>query len=155
MNVDIRTLDSIRVAAIEHEGCYTGIAPCFERIFGWAGPKGLIGPSTQCYGVFHHDPKTTPAEELRSAACLSVGPEFAGDPEAGIVVTEIPAGDYAVTMFKGPYGDLESAYTALAEEWLPQSGRQPDARPCVEVYHNSPQDTAPEELLTEIHFPIQ
>ena len=37
-------------------------------------------------------------------------------------------------------------------QWLPANNREPEHGPCVEAYLNNPQQTAPEDLLTEIYL---
>jgi AraC family transcriptional regulator len=60
-----------------------------------------------------------------------------------------------VVTYKGPYSGLEAAYTALFGNWLPESGEEPADAPCYELYLNSPMDTAPEDLITEICLPLK
>ena len=154
MDVKIRSFDEIPVVAVRHVGDYAQLGGCFEKIIGWAASKGMLGPDVKCLGIFHDNPRETPLEELRSAACITVGSEVGDDVEAGVERVAIEGGDYAVATFEGPYHDLGSAYDGLLGHWLPQSGRELAPRPCFEIYLNSPTDTAPEHLLTEIHVPL-
>lgn len=39
--------------------------------------------------------------------------------------------------------------------WLPQSGEEVHDRPCMEIYRNSPLDTPPAELLTDLCLPLR
>ncbi len=56
---------------------------------------------------------------------------------------------------KGPYSDLPSGYAQLFGQWLPASGEEAADSPAFEVYLNSPMDTAPDDLLTEICLPLR
>lgn len=154
LEVNIRHVDPKRVAAIRHTGPYQEIGACFQRIMGWAFSKGCIGPETRILALYYDHPAEVPAAELRSAACVTAGQGFTGDPAAGVEAIDVEGGDYGVATFKGPYDQLELAYDWLFGQWLPQSGREPSDRPCVEVYLNNPQDTKPEDLLTEIYLPL-
>jgi len=58
-------------------------------------------------------------------------------------------------LHNGPYAELEKSYDWLYCNWLPQSGEQPADAPAYEEYLNSPQDTAPAELLTQICMPLK
>lgn len=51
---------------------------------------------------------------------------------------------------KGPYADMHKAY-----QWLPKSGREIRDTQMFEEYVNNPRDTAPPELLTDIHLPVK
>ncbi len=39
--------------------------------------------------------------------------------------------------------------------WLPESGEEPGDAPPHEVYLNAPQDTAPDDLLTDVVVPLK
>ena len=52
----------------------------------------------------------------------------------------------------GPYDQVGEAYAAL-DAWVAENGRQVIGPPR-EVYLNDPQTTAPEELLTEVVWPL-
>ena len=49
---------------------------------------------------------------------------------------------------------MKAAYQWLYGEWLVRSGREPADAPVFEAYLNSPVDTPPTELLTEICLPL-
>jgi len=68
---------------------------------------------------------------------------------------EIREGAYAVRRYKGPYANMKAAYQWLYGTWLPNSGRDAADAPGLEEYLNSPRDTAPGDLLTEIWLPIR
>jgi AraC family transcriptional regulator len=40
-------------------------------------------------------------------------------------------------------------------EWFPTSGREYRMDPCWEIYHNDPDKTPEEELLTDICIPLK
>ena len=72
----------------------------------------------------------------------------------GVAIATVAGGDYAVVRHKGPYTDVPDVYRWVFEQWLPTSGRAPREAPCVERYLNNPMDTAPSELLTDVHIPL-
>ena len=74
--------------------------------------------------------------------------------EAPLEYAQIAGGQYAVLRHKGPYADMKAAYQWLYE-WLPQSGREAANVPAFEEYLNTPRDTAPAELLTDIFLPLK
>lgn len=154
LEVELTDCPARRLAAVRHVGPYIQVGSAFQQLFAWAGPRGLFGPGTEVVGIYHDNPRTTPPEALRADACLTAPPGFEGDAAAGVGVVEIPAGRYAVGVHRGPYERLAEAYNWFACTWLAASGHTPDARPCFEVYLNSPMDTKPDDLLTAIHIPI-
>lgn len=64
----------------------------------------------------------------------------------------LPAGEYGVALHRGAYANLGDAYAAL-NGFLAAQGRQPTGV-VYEVYYNAPDEVAPDELLTEILFPL-
>lgn len=68
------------------------------------------------------------------------------------VAVDVPAAEVVATLHHGPYTEIGPAYEALTA-WLAEQERE-SVGPPREVYLNDPADTAPEELLTEIQFPL-
>jgi AraC family transcriptional regulator len=129
------------------------VGPVFERFVSWAGQRGLFGPNTKVIGIGHDDPNSVPAEKLRFDCCITVGDNF--QPEGEVGLQEIGGGEFAVITHRGAYEQLPDSYAFLYGFWLPASGRKVRAAPPFEVYHNSPRDTAPENLLTDINVPLE
>ena len=155
LDVQVRTLDPLRLAAIRHVGPYQAIGGAFERLMGWAFQRGLVGPGALTVGVYHDDPNVTSPDELRADAGVSVAADVQPDSSAGVSIVDVPRGEYAVGTLRGSYEQLPAAYDWLIGQWLPSSGREADDRPCLDVYRNSPMDTAPEDLVTEIYLPLK
>lgn len=152
MDVRIETVPVMRVAFVRHTGPYCDAGPAWQRLMAWAGPRGLFGPQTKMLGVCHDDPDVTPPDKIRYDACVTVDARL--QPEGDVGVQEVGGGEYAVTTHHGPYETLSQTYTQFCGEWLPASGRETRSAPPFEVYRNSPQNTAPADLLTDIYLPL-
>lgn len=86
------------------------------------------------------------------------------DIEAGFVVSEqlpeqgeiqsrtIPAGTYAICHYTGPYGELGPAYDSLTQ-FVAEKGYVPSGV-AYEFYLNGPNEVAPQDLKTDIMFPV-
>jgi AraC family transcriptional regulator len=121
-----------------------------------AGTLGLLNENTRSFGLYYGDPESVPAEELRSAACVTVAESDIAKIESDVyALQQIPKGQYATLLFKGPYPEIKAAYSWMFGEWLPNSGLQMGDFPPMEEYLNDPKETAPEELLTRIHCLIK
>jgi AraC family transcriptional regulator len=140
------------VAFLRHVGPYAAVGPTFGRFLGWAGRRGLFGPDTRVLAIYHDDPDVTPEDKTRCDCCVTVDEHF--QPEGEVGVQTIDGGDYAVLTHTGPYDRLCEAYRWLYGSWLPASGRELRDRPLFEIYLNSPQDTPPEGLVTEVYLAI-
>lgn len=148
MNVRIEKMPALRVAFIRHIGPYDQVGAAWGRLFAWAGPRGLLGPTMRYFGLCHSDPDVTPPEKVQYDACLVVGANV--QPEGDIGVQEVAAGEFAVAVHKGPYSTLGETYAMLCGQWLPASGRQPGSPPSMERYLNDPRSTPEDKLLTEV-----
>lgn len=153
MNVTIKKLPPLRVAFMRQVGPYDHAGKLWERFTMLLGKEGMLGGDTQFIGICHDDPAVTAPNRIRYDACVTVDAEFR--PRGEIGLQEIPRGDYAVLTHFGPYARLGESYAALLGQWLPRSGRTLRAAPCFEVYFNSPEETEPGDLITDIHAPLE
>jgi AraC family transcriptional regulator len=152
-DVTIQQIQPLRVAACDHTGSYMAIGKAFETLYGWFAVRQLLGPSTRSVGIYYDDPFSVAEDELRSRAGIVVDRAFTIEPP--LVETEIAGGRYAVLRHKGPYATMRAAYQWFYGPWLAQSGEEPADAPVFEAYLNSPQDTAPPDLLTDIYLPLR
>ena len=153
MDVRIEKIEPKRVAFMRHVGPYQEVGATWQRMMQFAGMRGLFGPHTMCMGLCHDDPEVTPPDKIRYDVCLAVRDDF--QPEGDVGVQEVFGGEYAVTRMHGPYEQLAQLYAELCGQWLPANGREPRSAPTVEVYHNSPQDTPPDKLVTDVYVPVK
>lgn len=149
MDVAITDQPELRIAAIRHIGPYHLIGDAFGRLGGIL--KAPSPPGTQMIALYHDDPDTTPAQNLRSDAGITL-PGHARCPD-GLIEHRVPAGKYAKAIHKGGYEGLPAAWHALKKEWLPKSGYRGSAS--YEIYVNNPMTTEKSELLTEIYLRLE
>lgn len=136
MNVTVIDLPAARVAYHRLIGPYGPRIGAFWRatVAPWIASNGL--DQQMCYGVGHDDPGITAPDKCRYDACVtlpdSVSDAFDGAGSATIAT--LPGGRYAVARFEGDPAALANAWTWLTRDWLPESGLQPDDRPCFEMF---------------------
>ncbi|WP_201862621.1 AraC family transcriptional regulator [Microvirga soli] len=152
-DVGIDTISPKTLIAVDHRGPYMNIGKSFDLLFTTLAQRGLIRPDLPMVGVYLDDPTSVPEDELRSKACVAVNEPVTVD--APLVSTQVRGGDHAVLKYKGPYGDMHAAYSWLYGQWLPSSGREAADAPVFEDYLNSPRDTPPTELRTDIYLPLK
>ncbi|MDM8522515.1 GyrI-like domain-containing protein [Desulfococcaceae bacterium HSG8] len=66
---------------------------------------------------------------------------------------EIPEGKIATCVHTGPYNEMETAYKAISQ-WMIEKGYEP-LGVAYEMYLNDPEQTPPQELKTQIVFPLK
>lgn len=153
MNVTIKPIKPLRVAFVRHVGPYCQVGKAWETLCTFLGKEGRLGGDCQFVGLSHDDPEVTPPDKIRYDACITVSDDF--QPHGDIGVQVIGGRDYAVMTHFGPYEKLNESYTKLLGQWLPRSGRELNAGPSLEFYLNSPENTAPEDLITDICTPLE
>jgi AraC family transcriptional regulator len=154
MLVDVVTQPTLRVAAVPHRGPYSQISEAFGRLGAIAGPAGWFAlPGPAMVAIYHDDPESVAPDDLRSDAGLVVPGEI--DLPQTVVERTLPAGRYARTEHAGPYDRLGDTWARFMGEWLPASGHRIRAGVSYECYKNTPMETPPDALRTDLYVPIE
>lgn len=156
--VEVKDLSKKTVAYVRHIGPYQGDSALFDalfqRLFRWAGPRGLLcGPDSQIMAVYYDNPEITAAEKLRTDVAVTVPEDTKVDGDVG--KTTLPGGKYALARFELKSDEYAQAWDALYGVWLPESGFQPDDRPCFELYHNDPREHPEGRCIVDICIPVK
>lgn len=152
-DIRIETAPETTVAGLPHKGSYMEIGAAFDRLGVELAHLAEKPKGASLAAVYFDDPDLTPVAELRSLAGIvlaegdTVPPGFAHHTQ--------PAGRQAVLTHRGPYAELSKAYAFLFGTWLAQSGETPRGVPAIERYLNTPQDTGPQDLVTEIAIALE
>jgi AraC family transcriptional regulator len=115
--------------------------------------NSLFNQNTMVFGVSHDDPDITDVEKLRYDACISKSKDV--KLEGNVEIRTIKGGNYAVFLHMGAYEKLIDTYNSIFGPWLGKNNIELRDVPCFEQYMNSPEETAPENLLTEIYIPVK
>lgn len=70
MDVNLQQVESFDVLTMSHTGSYMNIGNAFEKLFGWLGVRGLIGPQLRSVGIYYSNPDAVAESELQSDACM-------------------------------------------------------------------------------------
>ena len=157
-SVEVKDIPEMHVAYIRHIGPYAGdvqlFGKLFNKLFSWAGPRGLLRfPETKVITIYRDNPEITDESKLRTDVCITVPPDVKVDGEIGKAI--IPAGKYAIAHFEirpDQYGD---AWSAVYGGWLPESGYQPDDRPCFELCLNGPKEHPEGKHIVDIYASVK
>lgn len=153
MDVEIKTIEPMRVAFVRHVGPYDQVGSAWDKLCTQLGKEGYLGSQSSFIGICYDDPEVTAPEKIRYDACITVDESFV--PTGEISVQIIAGGEYAVTTHIGPYDKLGQTYSKLFGQWLIQSRRRFRSEPSLEFYLNDPDSTEPEDLLTDIYLPLE
>lgn len=153
--VDVKELPHMTVAYIRHTGPYKGNESLFEdiwnRLFTWAGPRGLIGGEDfKSLIIYHDNPDATSEDQLRMSVCITVPAETKVDGE--VKKMDLEAASYVIARFELTPDDFQGAWDWVYSKWLPTSGYQPDDKPCFEMYPEEPKDGI---FIVDICVPVK
>ena len=154
-SVEVKVLPKMTVAYIRHIGPYKGNDKLFEnlwnKLFSWAGPRGLIGGENfKSLIIYHDDPNVTIEDKLRMSVCITVPPATKVEGEIGKM--EIEDAKYVIARFELGAQDFQEAWSWVYGQWLPTSGYQPDDKPCFEMYPEAPKDG---KFIVDICVPVK
>lgn len=153
LQAEIRNINATKLIYAECTGPYhLSAEAAWNKVCGWAGPKGLMNQTTEFIGISLDDPHLTDADKLRYHACLTI--DKAVETSGDVLQKEIAEGKYAVFTVKGSYDLLQSAYDYIFGKWLSKGEHSLREEPAFEKYLNSPEEVPEDELLTEIWIPI-
>ena len=101
--------------------------------------------------IYHDNPATVPASDLRSDAGLLIA-EGTTVPD-GLTEVILAAGSYVHTSHVGPYDTLPTTWARLKEFVSDGNGPRRGNGPGYEIYRNTPMTAAPKDLLTDVFIP--
>jgi AraC family transcriptional regulator len=154
-SIEVKELPQMTVAYIRNMGPWNGDKNVYERLrnklFSWAGARGLIEKQDFKYLILYHDdPNVALNDKLRMSLCVTVPPETKVDGEIGKM--EIEAAKYAIARFELTSQDFQKAWEWLYGQWLPNSGYQPDDKPYFETY---PEEPKGEKFIVDFCIPVK
>ena len=150
---EVRDLPELHVAYVRHVGRYKEIGNAFQRLMRWAGPRRLLKKETRILAIYYDNPDITPVDRLRADACITVPEGTKVKRDIGTMT--VPGGLFAVAYVEIDPIQYGEAWDRLMIDWLPESGYQPDARLCYELYLNDPGKDPQGEHIVEICEPIR
>jgi effector-binding domain-containing protein len=149
-------MEPMVVAFIAVKGPFSQVRPAFVRLYGWIEQSGYT-PSGPPSGVYFNAPGEVPEEELRWELRSPVsgdveGIQESGPDDPGPGIKRLASSRVAYTLHRGPFERLGEVYAAL-DEWVAQQGYEV-AGAVEEVYYTDPNQVPPDELVTEVRFPV-
>lgn len=150
--IEIRQMPQLELAYVRHTGAFNMIGRAYEKLFRWAGPRGLVGPATHTVTVYRDDPAITAIEKVRQDACITVAGDVRAEGEVGRAT--VPAGKYAVGRFELRETEFEQAWNTMCA-WLTESGWQPADSPTYEYYHNDYREHPEHKFIVDICIPVK
>jgi AraC family transcriptional regulator len=152
-NIAVKEMPAMDLIYCRHTGQFDQIGGAYEKLFKWAGPRGLLRfPETKTLTVYHDDPKVVDIEKMRQSACITVDED--AKPEGEFGKMHLPGGKCVVGSFKVKPRQFGEAWDAVCR-WLTDSGYQPsDGYPY--EYYPEEHEPGPDPTFTvDICVPVK
>jgi AraC family transcriptional regulator len=152
-NIQIKEMPAMDLVYFRYYGPFNQIGTAYEKLFKWAGPRGLLNfPETKTVTVYHDDPKITDMQKVRQDACITVKGEVKADGEFG--KQHLKSGKYAVGRFEVGPTEFQKAWDAMCI-WVSESGYLPADSSPYELYYEDPEHNANNKFLLDICIPVK
>ncbi|MBB3256000.1 AraC family transcriptional regulator [Paraburkholderia bannensis] len=153
--VELVKLEPMDLLAVSHIGPYMKIGDAFYTLAQWLAERNVRTAGSKMVGIYYDDPNTVEASKLRSKAALHLGEETDVEVISPVEKFQLRGGEHARVLHVGPYQGLQQAWMWFYNDGLQKLGRKPDfSMPSFEVYLNTPDEAAPEDLKTELYIPL-
>ena len=154
--IEVAERDAQSVVYLRHTGPYgqVDLVPkLVAKLQRWAIPRGYVDSDSRVILVAHDNPSITDSDKLRLSVCFSAPEDAQAEGEFGTMT--IPGGRYAVARVEIEREQIAAAWDAVCGGWLPQSGYQPDDRPCYEVMIVSPREHPEGKIVLDLCVPVR
>ena len=150
MEILEKRIEETKVAYAQYKGSYDKIPTHLQELGQLVIDDGL-NLTGMVYGAYFNSPDEVPENQLE----YELGFSFDGDLklQEGIVgFKEIPEHTVLAAVHKGPYNEVGPVIQAIGE-YADNNGYD-IVGPVTEVYLNDPNEVSPDDLLTEVRFPV-
>ena len=153
MPVEIVSLEPFRLLAIRNVGAYEELNKSYEALFGAVFEELTFETLRGIWGVWHEDPRFTPADQLHFDCAIDVGGHIS--PGAPVEVMEMAGGSYARQRHVGDYASLHETIDALYGWILVESKHAFADRPMIVNYVDDPETRPAAELRSDVYVPLE
>jgi AraC family transcriptional regulator len=149
--VTIRTVAYIRVI-----GRYGGTEceKAWNLLSDFALRNKLFRWNNEFFSIYHDDPDVVGINNCTIDCCMTIKKPIV--PEGPIQFKKVDGGRYMIFRYKGPYDNLWDVYDSIYCDIISKLNQYKiKDSPVIEKYVKYSEKTLPENLVTEIHIPVQ
>lgn len=148
-----RTIRKAAVASAYGDYSKIDYSSLWNKLWPFIKQNKLFSMRMEFLGLYVSDPTTTPKEECRYDACITITRQA---PETDdIKIMEIEGGRYLKFLYIGSYNDFNKVYDYIYSEYLKGKDYKFRNSAWLEKYLNNPNNTPEHKLKTEIFIPIE
>jgi len=151
----ITVLSDRMIYFIRVKGKYGGpeVEKAWEEITEFAIRNKIVSWNPDIFSIYYDDGEVVGFENAVSDICIASKKLVK---TTGTIETKnVSGGKYSVFRYKGPYEYLWDLYNSIFKVWVLDTDCKLRDAPVIEKYIKYSKKTKPENLLTEIHIPIE
>ncbi len=153
LQVQIVSVEPIRLMAIRNRGDYADLDQAYSRLFAWAAGRGVVEQITGIYGLPWQDHRDVCGEDLEYECAVAIAADVSESD--GVTAQAWGGGLWARAHHVGRYEDLEAFTDVLMTHWLPESGYMLRNVPIFHHYFDDPEQTPANLCRADVHLPIE
>jgi AraC family transcriptional regulator len=155
MKPEVKTIDPIRVAALEHRGPPESVLSTVSRFIEWRKQSESSPEArSRTFGIPYDDPDAVKPEEFRFDVCGELQRPLEEN-EFGVVEKVIPGGRVAVVRHVGSFDSIGATVRDMYARWLPQSGEELRDFPRYFHYVERMPRVKEHEQVTDVYLPLK
>lgn len=148
----VKEMPDMQAVYCRHTGAFNEICKAYDKVFRFAGPRGLIKADSHTVTVYHDDPSVTEISKVRQSACLIVDGDVETEGEIGKIT--IKGGKFAVGHFEIEVTGFEKAWNTMCA-WFTESGYEPGEGNPYEYYYCDPGNHPEHKFVLDICIPVK
>jgi AraC family transcriptional regulator len=148
----VKEMPDMQAVYCRHTGSFNEICKAYDKLFRFAGPRGLIKADSHTVTVYHDDPSVTEISKVRQSACLVVEGDVEVEGEIGKMT--IKGGKFAVGHFEIDVTGFEKAWNTMCA-WFTESGYEPGEGNPYEYYYCDPENHPEHKFVLDICIPVK
>lgn len=149
MEIKEKSTEKVRVVHRMCRGSYQKIPDYIQEVGLWLVENNLT-MTGMVYGTYYNSPEEVPEDELEYEIGFSFKGKASSDDK--FKIKEIPSQNVISAIHKGPYTEVGPVIHGLVEYAI--KNNYEIVGPVTEIYLNDPSMEKPEDLLTEVQFPV-
>ena len=148
--IEVKEMPALKMVYLNHIGPFDQIGTVYDKLFRWAGPKGLLAnPNLKTITVYHDDPKVT---DIRQSAGITIEGDVKVDGEVGTM--EVKKDKYAVGRFEIDTSGFTQAWDSMCV-WVAEKGYKSKDGHYYELYHNDHTKHPEKKFILDICIPVE
>lgn len=153
--IKIIDIKPIEVYTIRHIGDYELVDISWNKIISFATKYKLFNRDFSAYGITYDNPNITKNEKLRYDVCITKTKDIIIDIDSEIYTKTIDGGKYAIFLHKGNPINLIDFFNSIFGKWFYKSDLKLRDAPVLQKMLNNKSKVSIDELLIEVHIPIE